>query len=125
MDDESIFNESNNTDYDNLPMSESEKNDIRFMLTIMLLVSLCHPCIFVLRDLIKRCKDRYHIFKLPIRKINSNDNLLLDECSICLEQYVKKDKIMSLECSHSFHDSCIKLWLKNNNTCPQCRENII
>ena len=28
---------------------------------------------------------------------------------------VKNDKIMSLECNHSFHDACIKLWLKNKN----------
>ena len=125
MDNESIFIENNQSDYDNLPMSESEQNDIRLMLTIMLCVSLCHPCIFILKDVINRCRDKYNIFKLPIHKIKSNDNLLLDECSICLEKYVKNDKIMSLECSHSFHDACIKLWLKNNNTCPQCRENII
>jgi len=124
MDDESIF-ENNQSDYDNLPMSESEQNDIRLMLTIMLCVSLCHPCIFILKDIINRCRDKYNIFKLPIHKIKSNDNLLLDECSICLEKYVKNDKIMNLECNHTFHDNCIKLWLKNNNTCPQCRENII
>lgn len=125
MDNESIIIENNQSDYDDLPMSESEQNDIRLMLTIMLCVSLCHPCIFILKDVMSRCRDKYNIFKLPIHKIKSNDNLLLDECSICLEKYVKNDKIMSLECSHSFHDSCIKLWLKNNNTCPQCRENII
>ena len=125
MDDESIFIENNQSDYDDLPMSEIEQNDIRLMLTIMLCVSLCHPCIFILKDIISRCRDKYNIFKLPIHKIKSNDNLLLDECSICLEKYIKNDKIMSLECNHSFHDACIKLWLKNNNTCPQCRENII
>ena len=125
MDNESIFIENNQSDYDNLPMSEIEQNDIRLMLTIMLCVSLCHPCIFILKDIMSRCRDKYNIFKLPIHKIKSNDNLLLDECSICLEKYVQNDKIMSLECNHSFHDACIKLWLKNNNTCPQCRENII
>ena len=105
--------------------SEYTKSNIEIMLIILLFLSCVSPFIQIFNECIKTCKNNYDILKLPVYKILSNDNLLLDECSICLEKYVKNDKIMSLECSHSFHDSCIKLWLKNNNTCPQCRENII
>ena len=123
---ESIFNESifkNNTDYDNLTMSESDKNDIKFMLSIMLFVSLCHPCLLIIKDFINRYRDKYKIFKLTIRNIS--DNLLLNECSICLERYNKNDKIICLDCNHMFHKNCLLLWLDKNNSCPQCRETII
>lgn len=42
------------------------------------------------------------------------------ECSICLEGIY--DKVLILDCHHSFHYCCIKKW--NNNSCPYCRETI-
>ena len=41
------------------------------------------------------------------------------------DKYEINDKIISLNCNHKFHKNCLKLWIKKNNTCPQCRENII
>ena len=79
----------------------------------------------IFNDCIKCIKYRYNRLKLPVYRVNSNDNLLLDECSICLEKYKVNDKILNLNCRHSFHKDCINIWLKDNNTCPQCRENII
>ena len=45
-----------------------------------------------------------------------------DICSICLEKFVKKDKIITLDCEHYYHDECITNWLKKDETCPLCRE---
>ena len=115
----------NQSEYDNLHINEIEKNDIRFMLTVLLFISFCNPCFIIVKDYIKKCRDKYNILKLNIRKVNSNDNLLLDECSICLEKYNVKEKILQLECNHAFHKKCIQTWLNKNNSCPQCRENII
>ena len=110
----------NNTNFDNYT-----KSNIEIMLIILLCISCLSPFIQTFNEYIKTCKNNYDIFKLPVYKIVSNDNLLLDECSICLEKYKLNDKIISLPCSHSFHKDCLNLWLKKNNTCPQCRENII
>lgn len=74
------------------------------------------------------CDNNYYnckLYQLQIYKVKSNDNLLLDECSICLEKYKINDKIIKLNCNHEYHKNCIVLWIKNNNTCPHCRENII
>ncbi len=46
----------------------------------------------------------------------------LDNCSICLENIEKGDKIYKLHCSHIFHSSCLEQW--NKNTCPYCRSEI-
>jgi hypothetical protein len=117
-----FYNTHNNTDE---PCCDYSSSTIYTMLGIVFFIS-CYPSLhLVIKQCYKDCKDKYKLCKLNIRKINSTDNLLLDECSICLEGYVKKDKIVRLNCNHVFHVTCVLPWLKNNNSCPQCRENII
>lgn len=119
---ESFYKTHNDTDE---PCCDYDKNTIYTMLTFIFFIS-CYPSIHhVMKQCYKDCKERYKISKLTTHKVESTDGLLLDECSICLECYVKKDKIVNLECDHIFHKECIKLWLNKNNSCPQCRENII
>ena len=104
----------------------SDKLTLEIMLTIMIFVSCCHPLIYLTKSIFEDCKLNYSIFKIPTLKIKSDNDLLLDECSICLDKYNINDIIVNLDCEHKFHKDCIKLWIKkNNNTCPQCRENII
>ena len=45
-------------------------------------------------------------------------------CTICLENFIKFDKIINLSCLHMFHDNCIKTWLKKNDYCPICKNKI-
>ena len=45
---------------------------------------------------------------------------ITDTCTICLEEVTNKP----YECGHVYHDKCIKTWLKEHNTCPNCRINI-
>lgn len=42
-------------------------------------------------------------------------------CPICLEAYVKEEKLMVLDCTHRFHWDCAKRWLTERATCPICR----
>lgn len=44
-----------------------------------------------------------------------------ESCCICLSSI---KNAYYLPCGHYFHDKCISKWLKYNNTCPVCRENI-
>lgn len=112
----------NDNQYNETSMSEYTKDNIQFMLTILLFLSFCSSFIHIFDNCIRKCKHR---LKLSTYKIVSDDNLLLDECPICLESYKINDKVINLECRHSFHKKCIYIWLNKNNTCPQCRENII
>ena len=44
------------------------------------------------------------------------------ECTICLNNIVKDDKMIKLSCNHSYHSDCIMTYLKNyNHKCPICR----
>ncbi|KAL6970779.1 RING-type E3 ubiquitin transferase [Sarracenia purpurea var. burkii] len=46
-------------------------------------------------------------------------------CVICLEDFKDGDLCQILpSCHHAFHSSCVKRWLINNQTCPNCRSPI-
>ena len=45
-------------------------------------------------------------------------------CNICLCDYIEGDTSTHLPCGHKFHKECILPWLKKNNKCPICREQL-
>ncbi|KAK9968873.1 hypothetical protein ABG768_003172 [Culter alburnus] len=47
-----------------------------------------------------------------------------DPCIICHED-MSTEEMCVLECRHSFHRECIKSWLKEQSTCPTCREHAL
>ncbi len=44
-----------------------------------------------------------------------------DTCPICFDN-MKNTNTITTKCNHTFCNSCLKLWLKNNNNCPLCRD---
>ncbi|XP_047340061.1 probable E3 ubiquitin-protein ligase HIP1 [Impatiens glandulifera] len=60
-----------------------------------------------------------HIFAES--QLSSSSNGTNDFCVICQENYIKYDRIGSLDCSHAYHFDCLKSWLKINNICPICK----
>lgn len=53
---------------------------------------------------------------------NSNEeNSVKEKCSICLEDFVTEDRLISLHCGHMYHSNCLRQWFSEKNTCPQCR----
>jgi hypothetical protein len=42
------------------------------------------------------------------------------DCSVCLSALNSGDCCVTL-CNHFFHASCIAVWLRSNQTCPNCR----
>ncbi|KAJ4977811.1 hypothetical protein NE237_008591 [Protea cynaroides] len=44
------------------------------------------------------------------------------QCTVCLAEYQETDVLRILPyCGHSFHVSCIDVWLQQHCTCPVCR----
>jgi len=47
------------------------------------------------------------------------------ECSICIEDLAPGDRIRRLpKCGHTFHRSCIDLWLLRSAHCPLCKQSV-
>ena len=61
--------------------------------------------------------------KLEIINYNENNfNLKNKTCNICLDDFIKNEKIIRLKCDHYYHKKCIYSWLKkHSNKCPICR----
>lgn len=44
------------------------------------------------------------------------------QCTVCLAEYHGEDTLRILPyCGHSFHATCIDIWLHQHSTCPVCR----
>lgn len=44
------------------------------------------------------------------------------QCTVCLAEYHEEDTLRILPyCGHSFHVTCIDIWLQQHSTCPICR----
>ena len=55
-----------------------------------------------------------------INKLKTKDEPLKDPCPICYEKDV--DKVAETwSCGHQFCESCIRLWIERNDSCPTCR----
>ncbi|CAL9159360.1 unnamed protein product [Musa hybrid cultivar] len=43
------------------------------------------------------------------------------ECSVCLENMGRGEKVCRMPCSHVFHATCLRQWLQLSRLCPLCR----
>ena len=57
---------------------------------------------------------------------NLTDNELNDiedkTCTICLENLSSTKLTSIMPCNHTFHDECLKEYIKFNKKCPNCRK---
>jgi|LauGreDrversion4_2_1035121.scaffolds.fasta_scaffold196976_1 hypothetical protein len=48
------------------------------------------------------------------------------DCSICLREFDDGEQLQRIpNCSHIFHDQCLRNWFVQAQICPMCRGNII
>lgn len=45
-----------------------------------------------------------------------------EECSICLDKFVQSEKVILLECKHSYHPKCLYGWIREKMVCPTCKK---
>ncbi|KAG0496109.1 hypothetical protein HPP92_000800 [Vanilla planifolia] len=48
------------------------------------------------------------------------------ECTVCLSAFEEGEEVRRLpQCGHSFHASCIDMWLQYRSSCPVCRGSVL
>jgi len=55
---------------------------------------------------------------------NEINEVLIKECSICLDDFKQGENIIKLNCNHIFHYACINEWILIKPECPECRRDI-
>lgn len=63
--------------------------------------------------------DIKKLAKVEISEEQVSKNL---QCSVCMEDFVLKESVRQLPCSHIYHNDCIIPWLEMHGTCPICRK---
>jgi hypothetical protein len=48
----------------------------------------------------------------------------MEKCSICLEHLLHEQSQKTTTCNHTFHQTCLDIWIQEHTTCPLCRQNI-
>ena len=65
---------------------------------------------------------------MPLVQFNTPAKVKLvqgEMCSICLDNLLNSTPVRKIKlCKHLFHDECLTDWLKVNETCPNCKENL-
>ncbi|XP_078699854.1 uncharacterized protein LOC144926720 [Branchiostoma floridae x Branchiostoma belcheri] len=70
------------------------------------------------------------IAQLPCRKFTRQGGQQLtgegseDSCTICMVEYKTGNKLRRMPCAHEFHSKCVDRWLKQNGSCPVCRQQV-
>ena len=60
----------------------------------------------------------------PARLFRSTNSCEAVQCVICLDDIRKKQSYRKMLCGHNYHTECIDKWMKNNDSCPHCRQKI-
>ncbi|EAS00893.3 zinc finger, C3HC4 type (RING finger) protein (macronuclear) [Tetrahymena thermophila SB210] len=83
-----------------------------------------------------RGRQNQQLQKLTIEQLNefmptqSFDKTMMkapssELCAVCLEEFViNKDQVRVTICQHIFHHECLEEWLKKQQNCPSCRQEL-
>lgn len=62
---------------------------------------------------------------LPVLKLTKETAAKYGVCSICYEDFAESEEIITLPCSHSYHQYCVTTWLKHvsffNDLCSNAK----
>eukprot|EP01091_Cochliopodium_minus_P018377 TRINITY_DN7439_c0_g1_i1.p1 TRINITY_DN7439_c0_g1~~TRINITY_DN7439_c0_g1_i1.p1 ORF type:complete len:200 (+),score=31.81 TRINITY_DN7439_c0_g1_i1:41-640(+) len=70
---------------------------------------------------VSRGANESQIKNLKIIEYKGQSKELETSCTICMDDFVSRDKVVVLPCSHNFHRDCVVKWFHSSKLCPICR----
>ncbi len=73
------------------------------------------------------CEQVIYVFFSYINQQSLVAAMLQKDCAVCKDQFKLETEdpdelvIVTLPCTHPFHEPCILPWLQSSGTCPVCR----
>lgn len=71
----------------------------------------------------KKAIEELVTFEVNVRKIKEFG--IENSCAVCKEIYELKQHCIQMPCQHHFHKDCLLPWLKERNSCPVCRKELL
>jgi E3 ubiquitin-protein ligase RNF115/126 len=63
--------------------------------------------------------------EIPMSTITADQIKEQISCAVCLTDFqLNEVSVRKLLCNHFFHENCIFPWLRNNASCPVCRQRL-
>lgn len=62
---------------------------------------------------------------LPRAKVAAGSELVNKQCAVCTDNFEVSQEVITLPCTHPYHDECILPWIRTNGTCPVCRHALV
>ncbi|CAB4282535.1 unnamed protein product [Prunus armeniaca] len=56
-----------------------------------------------------------------LEKVRLDSSEVMENCVICMKNFEAGVEVISLPCSHVYHEACIVQWLETSHLCPLCR----
>jgi len=74
------------------------------------------------QSLAKPTAPRRKVDALPLAKPR---HFMGESCTVCLNQFARRDQVVALPCKHCYHRKCISRWLlAYRATCPICGKDV-
>ena len=67
--------------------------------------------------------DKLPLIKITENKLKNTEDVL--ECPVCKDEFKLDEEVIEMPCKHMFHNDCIMPWLKQHNSCPTCRYELV
>lgn len=99
---------------------------LRAVVCLLYYLSIADPDVLNGKRRRKGGLSNFDLDLMPTFVFTDSDEVVNNECSICLTNFEMGEMLISLPCHqrHSFHANCIREWLQHDAKCPLCQKGI-
>jgi hypothetical protein len=99
---------------------------LRALVCLLYYLSIADPEVLNGKRRRKGGLSKFDLDLMPTFVFADSDEVVNNECSICLNNFEMGEMLISLPCHqrHSFHANCIREWLQHDAKCPLCQKGI-
>lgn len=99
---------------------------LRSLVALLYYLSIADPEVLNGKRRRKGGLSNFDLDLMPTFVFADSDEVVNNECSICLTNFEMGEMLISLPCHqrHSFHANCIREWLQHDAKCPLCQKGI-
>ena len=126
-----LFGNFNNDNYNQDIRDDDHEHDENIsyieIFFIAVSASLIISIIFFIKLMYKKynlqivAEEKKDTIELQWALYNPIKHYIPEQCIICISEFKLNEKLITLECGHTYHYECITEWYQKNQACPICK----